>query len=122
MVSRSMRLAAMTVLTLAAAAAAPAALAQSSVQEVVVYSGTADNPNAESRKKTVSYADLDVAADAGAKVLLQRIQSAAKVVCAPEPATLADRPAYKACYDRAVSHALTRLGNAKVSALAASGG
>jgi len=119
---RSIRLAVVAVLAFAVCQAGPAALAQSSsVQEIVVRPGHAANPNAELRTATVAYADLDLNRDAGALVMLQRIRSAAKRVCEPEPTTLAERSAYRICYDSALSDALSGLHNPRVSALYASG-
>ncbi len=119
---RSIRAVAIAALAFAASQAGPAALAQSStVQEIVVRPGHLANPNAELRTATVAYADLDLNRDAGALVMLQRIRSAAKKVCEPEPTTLAERSAYRTCYNSALSDALSGLHNPRVSALYASG-
>jgi len=118
---RSNRLVAVAVLAFSTWQAAPAVMAQAAVKEVIVQSPSPTNANAEHRKEAVSYADLDLNSDAGAAVLVQRIKSAAKSVCAPEPTGLAEQTAYKSCLKTSVSHALARLNNAKVSALAATG-
>lgn len=119
---RANRLVAVAVVAFSTLSAAPAVLAQSAVKEVIVQSPSATNPNAEHRKEAVSYADLDLSSDAGAAALLQQIKGAAKNVCAPEPTAMEEQSAYKTCLGTSVKHALARLNNAKVSALAARGG
>jgi UrcA family protein len=121
MLNRSRGFAVMAAVAFAALPIAPAAFAQSSVQEVVVTTTHPTAPGAERRRQVVSYADLDLSNDAGATVMLQRIRSAAKTVCSPEPTGLAEQSAYKACFASSMTGALSRLNNAKVTALAAAG-
>jgi UrcA family protein len=95
------------------------ALAQSSVNEIVVHPPA--GINAETRHKTVSYADLNLTTQSGDETILSRIKAAAKEVCAPKPAgmpsSLKDRSAYQTCYDGAVSAAVSDVGNDGVSAM-----
>jgi len=57
----------------------------------------------------VSYADLDVTREAGARALLTRIKSAAKQVCGSPPTSLLEfsaRKAYDTCMNQAISAAV----------------
>ena len=97
---------------------APAARAQSpSVAEVTVRGLT--HAGREVRQQRVSYADLNLRTEAGARTLLGRIQGAAKKVCSPEPAPpdLTDQADYKTCLHDAQDGAVAELGNPRVSAL-----
>jgi UrcA family protein len=97
---------------------APAARAQSpSVSEVTVR-GLA-HAGREVRQQRVSYADLNLPTDAGARTLLGRIQGAAKNVCAPQPAPpdLNQQDDYKTCLRDARDGAVAELGNPRVSTL-----
>ena len=99
----------------AACFAAPGAYAQpGSVQEIVVHAHLAD---AETHSQIVSYADLDLGHQAGARALLQRINGAAKLVCGPEPVFRENPQPYKACTQQAVYQAVADVDNPKVSAL-----
>ena len=73
----------------------------------------------ETHSKTVSYADLDLGREAGARTLLQRISGAAKVVCGPEAQTrdLQDAKFYKSCTQQAADRAVASVNNPGVSAL-----
>jgi UrcA family protein len=98
--------------------AAPAAKAQSpSVSEVIVRGVT--HAGREVRQQRVSYADLNLRTEAGARTLLARIQGAAKRVCSPQPAPpdLTDQADYKTCLRDANGDAVADLGDARVSAL-----
>ena len=120
-VAPSMRLTSLALAWLVAAAAwqvAPAVRAQSpSVSEVTVRGVT--HAGREVRQQRVSYADLNLRTEAGARTLLDRIQGAAKKVCSPEPAPpdLTDQADYKTCLRDANAGAVADLGNARVSAL-----
>src|SRR5579862_9809590 len=56
-------------------------------------------------QKTISYADLDIDSSRGARLLLSRLQTAAKAVCSPEPGVLdlKGQQDWRNCYDRAIS-------------------
>jgi UrcA family protein len=99
----------------AIATGATAAMAQTTVKEIVVHPKSSQL--AETRHKTVSYADLDLSSRAGQQVFLRRIKIAAKDVCAPEATGMSDRADYNKCYDGAVSGAVSDLGNDDVSAM-----
>jgi UrcA family protein len=58
------------------------------------------------QSQSVSYADLDLASQAGVKTLTTRINSAAKTVCGPAPEYRDSRTAYDACIKSAVDHAM----------------
>ncbi len=95
--------------------AVPGAYAQSaSGQEIVVRAHAGDT---ETRSQTVSYADLDLGHEAGARALLMRINGAAKLVCSPEPQNLRDTQPYQACTRQAVDRAVADVNNPAVSAL-----
>ena len=97
---------------------APAARAQSpSVSEVTVRGAT--HAGREVRQQRVSYADLNLRTEAGARTLLGRIQGAAKRVCAPEPSPpdLTEQADFKTCLHDANAGAVAQLGDAWVSAL-----
>ena len=117
----SMRSAGLALAGLVAAVAwqaAPAAKAQSpSVSEVIVRGVT--HAGREVRQQRVSYADLNLRTEAGARTLLARIQGAAKRVCSPQPAPpdLTDQADYKTCLRDANGDAVADLGDARVSAL-----
>ena len=102
---------------ISACLAAPGAYAQpTSVQEIVVQ-GRHGSADAETRSQTVSYADLDLGREAGARALLKRISGAAKQVCSPEPRDLADTKPYQACTQQAADRAVATVDSPKVSAL-----
>ena len=109
--SKSLALAAV----MAACFAVPGAYAQSaSGQEIVVRAHAGDT---ETRSQMVSYADLDLGHEAGARALLTRITGAAKLVCSPEPRELKDAKPYRACTRQAVDRAVADVNNPAVSAL-----
>ena len=114
--ARSMGLALASLIAAAAWQAAPAARAQS-VSEVVVRGVT--HTGREIRQQRVSYADLNLRTEAGARTLLGRIEGAAKKVCSPEPAppNLTEQADYKTCLHDAQDGAVAELGDARVSAL-----
>lgn len=71
---------------------------------VALAGGTADEP----AKRTVHFADLNLAQAAGAAVLYQRIRAAARDVCAPVIVSdLAALPGAHACIDQAIARAVT---------------
>ncbi len=68
------------------------------------------------RAKVVSFADLDLSKEAGARTLLRRIRSAARDVCGPEGRELAER-GFHTCFRRAISGAVMELDNPVVVAV-----
>jgi UrcA family protein len=102
----------------AIALGATAAIAQATVQEIVVH--PRDNPLAETRHKTVSYGDLNLNSHSGQEVVLRRIKVAAKDVCSPAATSTKEKVDYKKCYDGAVSSAVSDLGNNGVASMYAS--
>ncbi len=85
-----------------------------SVKEVVVRPSGGE---VRTQSETVSYADLDLGHDAGARALLARISSAAKRVCGPAPETHESPAPFKKCVDRAVEHAVSEVDRPTVNAL-----
>lgn len=72
----------------------------------ISHSGEAVVP---SKSMTVSYSDLDVSQEAGAKVLLSRINASAKRVCGPAPTSaidFRDKTAYTKCVKTAIDQAV----------------
>jgi UrcA family protein len=67
--------------------------------------GTAQAQTAAYSTATVSYADLDLSTHDGARVLLKRINSAAKETCGPAPVMSPLTPAAPGHYDRCVEQA-----------------
>ena len=114
--ARSMGLALASLIAAAAWQVAPAARAQS-VSEVTVRGVT--HTGREVRQQRVSYADLDLRTEAGARSLLGRIEGAAKIVCSPQPAPpdLTEQADYKTCLRDAQDGAVAQLGSDSVSAL-----
>ena len=91
------------------------AYAQSpTVKEVVVRPSGGE---LQTQSETVSYADLDLGRDAGARALLTRINGAAKRVCGPAPDPHQSHAAFKKCIDHAVDHAVTEVNRPTVNAL-----
>jgi UrcA family protein len=68
---------------------------------------------------TVDFADLNVAAPAGARILYTRIRSAAKEVCGPSFAIGDARRSrqWRECYDKAVDTAVLQVDRPMLSAL-----
>jgi UrcA family protein len=98
-------------LTIAAAAAlmiAAAAAAQTSEAPISV---------------SVHYADLNISQAAGARTLLQRIQSASIPACggAPDIRLLAERAAFEQCRKAAIGQAVARVDSPRLTALASHG-
>lgn len=67
----------------------------------------------------VSYSDLDLSREAGARVMLGRLESAASAVCGgwPDLHRLENLAIYRACTRKAMDGAVTELGSPRVSAL-----
>jgi UrcA family protein len=87
--------------------AAPSALAQSTVGEVVVHGHMLRN-GAEVRSVVVSYRDLDLSQPEGMDTLYGRVQQAAENVCAPHADARdgADFDDYQRCRGRAIDRAM----------------
>ena len=67
---------------------------------------------------TVSYADLDLASQAGAQVLYQRIKQAAQTVCAALASKQLERQAlWHDCYEQAVANAVATIDRPLLTAL-----
>lgn len=68
---------------------------------------------------SVSYADLDLSREAGARVMLSRLESAASSVCGgwPDIRRLDRVAVYRACTHKAMDGAVAQLGSMKVGAL-----
>jgi UrcA family protein len=71
---------------------------------------------------SVTYADLDIRHEAGARVLLGRLKQAASQVCAPAPEReLSDVDQFESCYKAALDSAVSRVSSAAVSRVYAGG-
>jgi len=78
----------------------------------------ADAP--ERTSMTVSYSDLDLTKEAGARILLNRIRVAAASVCGPAPdiRDIRAHEAYASCTDQAVATAVDSARSPVLAALA----
>jgi UrcA family protein len=67
----------------------------------------------------VSYADLDLSREAGARVMLSRLEGASSSVCGgwPDIRRVDKVMAYRACTHKAMDGAVVQLGSPRVSAL-----
>ena len=67
-------------------------------------------PEPEALSKTVNYAALDLTKTAGAEDLYKRLNSAARLVCAPaDGRLLSQKLRYRTCVDTALSNAVVRV-------------
>jgi UrcA family protein len=74
--------------------------------------------SAEPLTETVSFKDLDLTSEQGAKVLYVRLQRAAREVCSPlESLELSRRRTWQSCVDSALGTAVTKVNNPLVAAL-----
>lgn len=64
----------------------------------------------------VSYADLNLANSQDAKVMVSRIEHAARQVCEPRPASFAEYPDWRSCISKATSGAISSLNAPMVTA------
>jgi UrcA family protein len=117
MALRTLSLALASVAGVAIWQAAPAVMAQTSTVEEVDVRGAIIGD--EVRRQTVSFADLDLSGEAGARALLGRIHAAARTVCEPEPAAvdLTMQTQYRNCLHDAVARAVSDVGNVRVADL-----
>lgn len=77
----------------------------------------ADEP-ADTRGMKVSFADLDLSKEAGAKVLYRRIQNAATSVCGRvDSREIARYRLYRQCYDDAIEAALKEVNSSSLYAV-----
>jgi UrcA family protein len=76
-------------------------------------------PDGDSFKISVRSADLNLGADADAKVLLRRIQSAAGHACGGKPdlVELSRMRVFKLCVGASVDETVARIGNPRLTAL-----
>ena len=65
----------------------------------------------------VSYADLNLASQAGAKAVLQRIVNAAGTICGTEPTAPLDRMDYARCVKATTDRAIASVGNPTLTAV-----
>jgi UrcA family protein len=73
---------------------------------------------AQSYTRIVSYGDLKLESDKGAKVLYARIRSAAGNVCSSlEGRDLTEKKLWQGCFDKAVASAVGQVNKARVTAL-----
>jgi UrcA family protein len=73
---------------------------------------------APSYTSIVSYGDLNLDSEQGAKVLYARIRSAAGSVCSSlEGRNLTERKFWQGCFDKAVAGAVGQVNNTRVTAL-----
>jgi|WetSurMetagenome_2_1015567.scaffolds.fasta_scaffold182062_2 UrcA family protein len=91
----------------AATRPAPAAPSAAAGNEIIVRAEGRTPPGTEVRGQAVSYADLNLHSDHGARTLLNRINTAARQVCSPQPrGGLSDRTNYNTCVHNATLHAV----------------
>jgi UrcA family protein len=73
---------------------------------------------ARSYTTIVSYGDLNLESEQGAKVLYARIRGAAGNVCSSlEGRNLTEKKLWQGCFDKAVASAVGRVNNTRVTAL-----
>ena len=90
-------------------AAAPAALAQSTLGEVVVRAPAPNAPGVEVKSEAVKVSDLNLRRPNDTNVLYKRISIAADRVCSPRPvnpAVVSDSADHKKCVDAAIASAV----------------
>jgi len=71
----------------------------------------------ETHSVTVSFRDLDLSTQAGAKALYGRIQSAARKVCGYAGADLIEQSIWRSCYRNSVSDAVGKVNNPLLTAV-----
>src|SRR5579863_3364645 len=103
--------------TAAATMVAGVALAALAYAPGAAQAQTASNPDQVSVR--ISYGDLDLSSQTGAREMIGRIDNAARVICG-EPSSNADLSGWaqqRACAQSTVSDAVASLGNPTVTAL-----
>jgi UrcA family protein len=84
----------------------------------ITSSQRADAQPAEFLTKTVSFKDLDLNSEQGARIFYVRLQHAAREVCSPfKSLELSRRRTWQSCVDNALGTAVTTLNNPLVAAL-----
>lgn len=93
-------------------------IAAASASAIALSAPAAADAQTQARSGTVKYADLDLSSAAGARSMIQRIQSKARGLCSPEPATnhWAEYKDYRRCLTDAESGAVHRLNAPVVTA------
>lgn len=102
---------------LAALALAAPAVAQTTAQTATQTAGKSATIQIESVK--VAYDDLDISRDAGARVLLVRIEQAARRICGdrPAPRLVTANLRHQSCIGSAVSGAVSHVNSPRLTAL-----
>ena len=80
-------------------------------------SATAQTPfSMKTKQMAISFGDLNVHSEVGARVLLNRLRTAARIVCGPAPLflDLSDRDFYDACRKNALDKAVAAVGAPEV--------
>jgi UrcA family protein len=97
-----------------------AAAAAISLFAGVSTASAATVPSSDTVSVTISYDDLDLNTNAGARAMFARITHAARQICGdqPDPQQLDRMAAYGVCMSSTTSRALSKLGSARVSAVA----
>ena len=111
----------LTVAAVAALAGVGQAQAQA-VQTDRVHEDYSHDAGQNIHSTSVSYADLDLASDAGRNALSERIEAAADRVCHPQPQPAADqaeREDYKTCRTTTIAESLTFVPDAERTAMSA---
>ena len=85
-----------------------------------VSTASAATPSGDNVSVTISYSDLDLNTNAGARAMFARITHAAGEICGAQPDSqgLDQTRAYKGCMTSVTNRAVAKLGSAKVSAFA----
>ena len=85
-----------------------------------VSSASAATPPGDTVSVTISYSDLDLNTNAGARAMFSRITHAAGEICGTQPDSqrLDAQKAYQGCMSSVTERAVEKLGSAKVSAVA----
>ena len=85
---------------------------------VVMTSGAIADPTTESVNVSVSYVTADLATPAAAEKLYHHIRRAAKIACGePDIRRLTEQRLYRACFDRAVDAAVSKVDSSVLTAL-----
>jgi UrcA family protein len=108
-----------TIAVSALAMGAAALYAPAGAEEYMHVTPTVAGSMVGGKTLTVNYADLDVSHEAGAKVLLGRIQRAAETVCGPKPILMqiSEMAAYRACVNQAMAQGVSSTKQPVVSEL-----
>ncbi len=89
------------------------------MKDVIVHPST-DARGTHTASTHVRYDDVDAGTPDGAKVLLSRIQAAAKKVCGPAPKgkiSLHERSSYKSCVHEATENGVNSVNSPALSAI-----